>query len=121
ERERSSGPSTSNSVARDRSWPTMSGKRAWRAGKKGVRRMQRDMPALYVCSEVSLVSAAPRVDGAWGTEDSAGVLLLRPVPAEFPPDRKSTRLNSSHVSISYAVFCLKKKKKKINKYLKKTK
>src|SRR5690625_5692119 len=28
------------------------------------------------------------------------------------PDRKSTRLNSSHVAISYAVFCLKKKKKK---------
>src|SRR5699024_6915654 len=27
------------------------------------------------------------------------------------PDRKSTRLNSSHVSSSYAVFCLKKKKK----------
>src|SRR5436309_9921211 len=27
-------------------------------------------------------------------------------------DRKSTRLNSSHVKISYAVFCLKKKKKK---------
>src|SRR5207249_12206355 len=37
--------------------------------------------------------------------------------AEGPPtpDRKSTRLNSSHVSISYAVFCL-KKKKKIKKY-----
>src|SRR5438067_12200165 len=30
---------------------------------------------------------------------------------EIPVDRKSTRLNSSHVSISYAVFCLKKKKK----------
>src|SRR5437868_15228820 len=30
-----------------------------------------------------------------------------------PLDRKSTRLNSSHVSISYAVFCLKKKKNKI--------
>src|SRR5436309_11883651 len=30
-------------------------------------------------------------------------------------DRKSTRLNSSHVKISYAVFCLKKKKKKENK------
>src|SRR5207302_11446461 len=28
-------------------------------------------------------------------------------------DRKSTRLNSSHVKISYAVFCLKKKKKKM--------
>src|SRR5207245_4877861 len=32
------------------------------------------------------------------------------------PDRKSTRLNSSHGSISYAVFCLKKKKKKKNNY-----
>src|SRR5690242_20858852 len=31
---------------------------------------------------------------------------------EATPDRKSTRLNSSHMSISYAVFCLKKKKKK---------
>src|SRR5437868_12607269 len=31
-----------------------------------------------------------------------------------PLDRKSTRLNSSHVSISYAVFCLKKKKKITN-------
>src|SRR5437870_10939481 len=30
-------------------------------------------------------------------------------------DRKSTRLNSSHVAISYAVFCLKKKKKKQQK------
>src|SRR5690349_22201405 len=30
-------------------------------------------------------------------------------------DRKSTRLNSSHVEISYAVFCLKKKKKKSRK------
>src|SRR3989475_5842613 len=30
---------------------------------------------------------------------------------ELPPDRKSTRLNSSHSQISYAVFCLKKKKK----------
>src|SRR5690349_22710164 len=33
-------------------------------------------------------------------------------------DRKSTRLNSSHVEISYAVFCLKKKKKTINNYYK---
>src|SRR3989442_10750405 len=32
-------------------------------------------------------------------------------------DRKSTRLNSSHVRISYAVFCLKKKKKNINFFL----
>src|SRR5690606_19529679 len=35
-----------------------------------------------------------------------------------PPDRKSTRLNSSHVKISYAVFCLKKKKNKQKSILK---
>src|SRR3712207_1276850 len=33
------------------------------------------------------------------------------------PDRKSTRLNSSHANISYAVFCLKKKKTKYYYYL----
>src|SRR5205085_7280436 len=33
----------------------------------------------------------------------------------FPTDRKSTRLNSSHSQISYAVFCLKKKKKKMER------
>src|SRR5690625_7029839 len=32
-------------------------------------------------------------------------------------DRKSTRLNSSHVAISYAVFCLKKKRKIVNKVI----
>src|SRR6266496_6501579 len=37
---------------------------------------------------------------------------LCPPPAGVAQDRKSTRLNSSHVEISYAVFCLKKKKKK---------
>src|SRR2546422_5316530 len=35
---------------------------------------------------------------------------------EADEDRKSTRLNSSHGYISYAVFCLKKKKEKINEY-----
>src|SRR5471030_3400759 len=37
------------------------------------------------------------------------------------PDRKSTRLNSSHLGISYAVFCLKKKNKKTSKKHKKKK
>src|SRR3712207_8187822 len=41
---------------------------------------------------------------------SAKVLTFRDVSIE--EDRKSTRLNSSHANISYAVFCLKKKKKK---------
>src|SRR5690349_23946231 len=36
-------------------------------------------------------------------------------PGVASEDRKSTRLNSSHVEISYAVFCLKKKKKKQKK------
>src|SRR5437870_10941168 len=36
-----------------------------------------------------------------------------PRPPRWAPDRKSTRLNSSHVAISYAVFCLKKKKQLI--------
>src|SRR5699024_11475442 len=39
-----------------------------------------------------------------------GVEQQRPVHPVDEQDRKSTRLNSSHVSISYAVFCLKKKK-----------
>src|SRR5262245_62684066 len=59
--------------------------------------------------------APPREDG--GPERPAGPALpLRhdgPVPRGVRPlgprDRKSTRLNSSHLGISYAVFCLKKK------------
>src|SRR6266566_2076753 len=35
------------------------------------------------------------------------------IAGRAPSDRKSTRLNSSHLVISYAVFCLKKKKKKL--------
>src|SRR3712207_7486908 len=35
-----------------------------------------------------------------------------PVPGSLDRDRKSTRLNSSHANISYAVFCLKKKQSK---------
>src|SRR2546427_7606224 len=37
--------------------------------------------------------------------------MTRGLPVTTPGDRKSTRLNSSHSQISYAVFCLKKKKK----------
>src|SRR5437764_6129079 len=42
--------------------------------------------------------------------DNQGKFTL-PGPEDEGPDRKSTRLNSSHRCISYAVFCLKKKKK----------
>src|SRR3712207_7689800 len=47
------------------------------------------------------------------SEGVVGVALeeeLYLVEVVFGPDRKSTRLNSSHANISYAVFCLKKKK-----------
>src|SRR5207253_10299812 len=46
-----------------------------------------------------------RALATWQRVDAA-----RWLPAAFDLDRKSTRLNSSHVAISYAVFCLKKKK-----------
>src|SRR5690625_7059087 len=42
----------------------------------------------------------------------AQLRLVLPRPGRIRRDRKSTRLNSSHVAISYAVFCLKKKKKR---------
>src|SRR6202051_1995085 len=46
----------------------------------------------------------------WLALDANGA-FAQAIPAEFERiDRKSTRLNSSHMSISYAVFCLKKKK-----------
>src|SRR5438034_4768098 len=44
--------------------------------------------------------------------DFTGCRKTRESLLHFRRDRKSTRLNSSHTVISYAVFCLKKKKKK---------
>src|SRR5947199_4931175 len=43
---------------------------------------------------------------------SAGRTLKTNIAQEWSKDRKSTRLNSSHLGISYAVFCLKKKTQK---------
>src|SRR3712207_8593652 len=60
----------------------------------------------------------------WEDVDLESVTLrvrhtLRPpgFPKVPPRDRKSTRLNSSHANISYAVFCLKKNKTTIHIYL----
>src|SRR3712207_7313880 len=47
------------------------------------------------------------VPGTWRERIDGGVAGLA---VQRPLDRKSTRLNSSHANISYAVFCLKKKK-----------
>src|SRR3712207_7537975 len=48
---------------------------------------------------------------------NAGLPIVRALYV-LSEDRKSTRLNSSHANISYAVFCLKKKKKNINQIYK---
>src|SRR2546430_5796947 len=54
---------------------------------------------------------AHRDAGAWALPlRAAGAALVQDL------DRKSTRLNSSHSQISYAVFCLKKKKKRKDQY-----
>src|SRR6202453_1806828 len=47
--------------------------------------------------------------GAAGGSQEVGRFGVRPGGPKRPTDRKSTRLNSSHLYISYAVFCLKKK------------
>src|SRR5256886_8452625 len=61
-----------------------------------------------------------RAPGSFGSADSDPILknivIMRNIISQLKasdsePDRKSTRLNSSHSQISYAVFCLKKKKK----------
>src|SRR2546426_8378164 len=46
----------------------------------------------------------------WPYRSSPAAARRRRPAARRPADRKSTRLNSSHLVISYAVFCLKKKK-----------
>src|SRR3712207_7657512 len=48
--------------------------------------------------------------GAVTHQQGAAAVAAAAVLAAFLQDRKSTRLNSSHANISYAVFCLKKKK-----------
>src|SRR5437773_7729297 len=69
------------------------------------------LPPLRSCS------GSGRRSGAGTASRSAR--RTRPLPLH--EDRKSTRLNSSHITISYAVFCLKKKKKKKEQKQKKKK
>src|SRR5438876_11210859 len=64
---------------------------------------------------LSLHDALPISQIALAAEGRLGEVLDASFPLLVHQDRKSTRLNSSHPSISYAVFCLKKKKKKEKK------
>src|SRR5690606_41845966 len=56
-------------------------------------------------------STRPGLTLRWMKSTTSGCASPRRSPTLSSTDRKSTRLNSSHVKISYAVFCLKKKKK----------
>src|SRR5690625_6620325 len=65
-----------------------------------------DLPELDMASPQALTHVALSTRFAGDTEQVA----LNPLNIELDEtDRKSTRLNSSHVAMSYAVFCLKKK------------
>src|SRR5947199_4666251 len=66
------------------------------------------------------IFAGRQVDDRHEGEDRPGPLGPldpRAGPGDRVEDRKSTRLNSSHLGISYAVFCLKKKKKNSQLYI----
>src|SRR3712207_7227678 len=75
------------------------------------------------CDDLEELSQLTLTQGTWGRLGPLRPLdrkgrIVRAQPGPNRPateDRKSTRLNSSHANISYAVFCLKKKKKKKNK------
>src|SRR5690606_15489272 len=77
-------------------------------GAEDVRTPQRFTPPAGQLQQISarISSIRPREPGIYSftLEDGAEWLFAEGVPS----DRKSTRLNSSHVKISYAVFCLKK-------------
>src|SRR5688572_31304951 len=83
-------------------------------------------PATTEIYTLSLHDALPilRLTCEWITlylalvpDELVGDVIFAEIKVAGPAlDRKSTRLNSSHSQISYAVFCLKKKKKKISTY-----
>src|SRR3712207_8743599 len=75
---------------------------------------------------LSVIGTTVQTDHGEHFTPLSAVLINDPTLAAPAPDgagnrdRKSTRLNSSHANISYAVFCLKKKKKKSREYIDKT-
>src|SRR5690348_14312005 len=78
-----------------------------------INRMHEEVPGARATGTVQLDDVDVYADGVdvVSVRRTVGMVFQKPNP--FPTmsvDRKSTRLNSSHPSISYAVFCLKKKK-----------
>src|SRR2546430_8511644 len=66
--------------------------------------------ALYLCVPAEAATSRSRMANAVDFNRDIRPILSENCYACHGPDRKSTRLNSSHSQISYAVFCLKKKK-----------
>src|SRR5690242_21216173 len=76
--------------------------------ERQLQRQPKEPRVLPLAEELRALIAQDLEPAAVNGEDAAARVV-----AEHE-DRKSTRLNSSHMSISYAVFCLKKKNKTIN-------
>src|SRR5947207_4341423 len=72
--------------------------------EKSVRTIPLPPPVVRVLSQWQLQTKH-------GKSDDFILAGRKGIPGDHARDRKSTRLNSSHTVISYAVFCLKKKKK----------
>src|SRR5690625_5875023 len=64
------------------------------------------------CDPMNMVGYKGKGVSGWLSVATAYALTLWAEICERQQDRKSTRLNSSHVAISYAVFCLKKKRRR---------
>src|SRR3712207_7980396 len=71
---------------------------------------RRDSDRLTLPSSANVLVARTRPVARRPGSDDGGAHLVVSDPATGGADRKSTRLNSSHANISYAVFCLHKKK-----------
>src|SRR3712207_8352210 len=80
----------------------------------------RSIPENLVEREIEWRNRAMQNELQQAGMDWDGFLQMTGVESPCRRDRKSTRLNSSHANISYAVFCLKKKKNKYPKYTKST-
>src|SRR5207253_10400155 len=78
-----------------------------------VGRLHQKIGRAAICQRVAEFEPnfGPRQDFINKERSGVGIQVSGNVPG-LALDRKSTRLNSSHVAISYAVFCLKKKKNK---------
>src|SRR5690242_21606376 len=74
-------------------------------------RSKRRSPCQDICQRADHTPAGRSLAHLARMRSSSALLERATIGKDFR-DRKSTRLNSSHMSISYAVFCLKKKKKK---------